>query len=81
LPESRSIKVRTKENNMDVEVIYRQPDGTETDLGLRRLAHMPPVDEPFELDHHQFVSKGYQGPDDDGRYRLFVEDDPDATRH
>lgn len=66
---------------MDVEVIYRQADGSQTQLGVRKLSHMPPTGEPFELDHRQYVATSFAGPDAEGRYRLFVEDDPGATRH
>lgn len=66
---------------MDVEVICRQPDGTQTVLGTRRLSHMPPQGEPFELDHHQYTAKGYAGPDEEGRYRLFVEDSAGVAPH
>ncbi len=67
---------------MDVEVIYQQPDGTQTILGIRQLSHMPPTGEPFHLDEHQYVARSYAGPDAAGRYRLFIEDDqPGATRH
>jgi hypothetical protein len=66
---------------MEVEVIYRQPDGKETMLGVRKLSHMPPPGEPFELDHRQYTARGFAGPDAEGRYRLFLEDDAGATRH
>ncbi len=66
---------------MDVEIIYRQPDGRQTELGMRKLSHMPPAGEPFELDHRQYVARSFAGPDAQGRYRLFLEDEPRATRH
>lgn len=66
---------------MDVEVIYRQPNGTQTILGTRQLSHMPPTGEPFQLDDRQYVATAYVGPDAQGRYRLFLEDEEDATRH
>lgn len=66
---------------MDVEVIYRQPDGTQTILGTRKLTHMPPTGEPFKLDDRQYVATAYVGPTADGCYRLFLEDATDASRH
>lgn len=66
---------------MDVEVIYRRSDGTQTILGTRHLSHMPPTGEPFDLDDRQYVATSFAGPDATGRYRLFVEDDPGAMRH
>ncbi|HZW20796.1 hypothetical protein [Noviherbaspirillum sp.] len=66
---------------MDVEVIYRQPDGSQTLLGIRKLDDIPAMDKPFALDDRQYVAKSYSGPDAQGRYRLFLEDDPGATRH
>lgn len=66
---------------MNVEVIYCQPDGTQTALGIRKLSHMPPVGEPFQLDEKQYVAKSFAGPDADGHYRLFLEDEEGATRH
>jgi hypothetical protein len=66
---------------MDVELIYRKADGTETLLGIHEMVHMPPVDEPFKLEDREFVAKAYLGPDGKGLYRLFLEDSPSATRH
>lgn len=70
---------------MVVDVIYRQPDGTQSVLGTRQLSHMPPAGEPFELDHRQYIARSYAGPDAYGRYRLFLEDEqgdqPNAARH
>ena len=66
---------------MQVEIIYRQDNGAETILGTRNLDVMPPTGEPFTVDNRQYMAKGYAGPDDQGRYRLFLEDDADATRH
>lgn len=66
---------------MDVEVIYQQPDGSQTVLGVRKLDDLPPIGTQFELDHWQYMATAYSGPDSQGRYRLFLEDDPDATRH
>jgi hypothetical protein len=66
---------------MDVEVIYLQPDGSRTMLGIRKLSNLPPMGKPFELDHRQYIAKTFDGPDDAGRYRLFLEDEPGATRH
>jgi hypothetical protein len=66
---------------MDVEVIYRQPDGSQTILGVRKLDDIPPIGKPFELDQRQYLAESYSGPDAQGRYRLFLEDEPDATRH
>lgn len=65
---------------MDVEIIYRRSDGTQTILGTRRLTHMPPIGEPFELDDRSYLAKGFAGPDAEGSYRLYVEDSAD-TRH
>lgn len=66
---------------MDVEVIYCRPGGSQTPLGTRQMSHMPPTGEPFQLDDRIFVAKSYAGPDSDGRYHLFVEDEPAAARH
>ena len=66
---------------MDVEVIYCQPGGTQTPLGIRQLSHMPPTGEPFQLDDRIFVATSYAGPDAEGRYRLFLEDETGETRH
>jgi hypothetical protein len=70
---------------MVVDVIYRQPDGTQSMLGTRQLSHMPPAGEPFELDQRQYIARAYAGPDAQGRYRLFLEDQPghasSAVRH
>lgn len=65
---------------MDVEMIYRQQDGTHTVLGTRRLGHMPPPGEPFSVDDRQYRAKGFAGPDAEGRYRLFLEDDEGGTQ-
>lgn len=66
---------------MEVEVIYRRPDGTPTPLGTRKLTHMPPIGEPFEVDDRQYVAASYLGPDEGGRYQLFLEDGPNAPLH
>jgi hypothetical protein len=66
---------------MEVEVIYRQPDGTQTMLGIRKLADIPPIGRPIELDDRHYIAQAYAGPDGEGRYRLFLEDDSDLTRH
>ncbi|WP_019140185.1 hypothetical protein [Noviherbaspirillum massiliense] len=65
---------------MDVEVIYRQPDGTQTMLGIRKLNDLPPIGGAFQLDQRQYVAKSFGGPDAEGRYVLFLEDDISA-RH
>jgi hypothetical protein len=67
--------------NMDVEMIYRQADGSQTILGIRKMDGIPDIGKPFELDDRQFVAKSYSGPDAQGRYRLFLEDEPGAMRH
>jgi hypothetical protein len=66
---------------MEVEVIYRRPDGTRTELGVRKLTHMPPIGEPFAVDSRQYIAASYVGPDAEGRYQLFLEDTPDMTLH
>lgn len=73
---------------MEVEVIYRQPDGTQTRLGIRKLDDIPPIGRPIDLDNRQYIAQAYAGPDSEGRYRLFLEDedvgageDGTATRH
>ncbi|TFW00522.1 hypothetical protein E4K72_15480 [Oxalobacteraceae bacterium OM1] len=70
---------------MEVEVIYRQPDGTQTTLGIRKLADIPPIGRRVQLDDREYVAQAYGGPDAQGRYRLFLEDeddeDEDFTRH
>jgi hypothetical protein len=66
---------------MEIEVIYRQPDGTQTKLGIRKLDDIPPIGKPIELDDRQYFAQAYAGPDAEGRYRLFLEDDPESTRH
>ena len=67
--------------DMDVEVIYRQADGSQTQLGIRKLDGLPDMGKPFAIDDRQYVAKSYSGPDAQGRYRLFLEDEPGATRH
>lgn len=66
---------------MNVEVIYCQPDGSQTLLGIRKLSHMPPAGEPFQLNDRQYMAKSFAGPDAEGRYRLFLEDAPGAAMH
>ncbi len=66
---------------MDVELIYRQADGSQTILGIRKMGGIPDIGKPFSLDGRQFVAQSYSGPDAEGRYRLFLEDEPGATRH
>lgn len=71
---------------MEVEVIYRQPDGTQTKLGVRKMADIPPIGKRVELDDRQYIAESYGGPDAEGRYRLFLEDEEDedegdVTRH
>jgi hypothetical protein len=67
-PDFNSIQHRTcEENDMVVDVIYRQADGTQTILGTRKLSHMPPAGEPFELDQRQYIARSYAGPDAHGR--------------
>jgi len=66
---------------MDVEVIYRQPDGSQTLLGIRKLDDIPDIGKPFALDDRQYLAQSYSGPDAQGRYRLFLEDEPGGTRH
>jgi hypothetical protein len=66
---------------MEVEVIYRQPDGSRVMLGTRKFANLPPMGKRFELDHRQYIAKEFDGPDAAGRYRLYLEDEPPATRH
>jgi hypothetical protein len=70
-----------KHQDMEVEVIYQQPDGSQVILGVRKLDGIPKIGKPFELDHRQYLTKSYSGPDATGRYRLFLEDEPEATRH
>lgn len=60
---------------MQVEVIYRQPDGSEMVLGIKKLDAMPPSGEPFSIEDRQFRAAGYSGPNNEGCYRLFLEDD------
>jgi hypothetical protein len=66
---------------MQVEVIYRRSDGSETVLGIKKLDAMPPSGEPFSIEDRQFRAAGYSGPDDEGCYRLFLEDDLPLTKH
>lgn len=72
---------------MNVEIIYRQPDGTQTQLGIRNLSDLPPLGKRFALDDREYITESYGGPDAQGRYRLFLEDeleddsDIDSTRH
>jgi hypothetical protein len=68
---------------MELEVIYRQPDGKQTPLGIRQLIDIPPIGKRIELDDRQYIAGAYGGPDAKGRYRLFLEDDDeeDATWH
>jgi hypothetical protein len=69
------------EDQVETEVIYRLPDGSQTLLGVRKFSDLPPAGKPFTLDHRQYISKGFDGPDDAGRYRLILEDEPGAARH
>ena len=66
---------------MQVEVIYRKPDGSETILGIKRLDSMPPSGEPFSVEDRQFRAVGYSGPNDEGSYRLFLVDDQTDIKH
>lgn len=78
-PDLHSIYIHDdKEAGMEVEVIYRQQDGTRTPLGTRRLSHMPPIGEPFLVDNRQYLTAAYLGPDAEGRYQLFLEDESAA---
>jgi hypothetical protein len=62
---------------MQVNVIHRKPDGSETGFGIRELDHMPPVGEPFPLDETTwYTAKAYFGPNEEGRYLLVLEGDP-----
>jgi hypothetical protein len=61
---------------MEAEVIYLPPDGSQTLLGIRKLADLPPVGKLFSLDHREYLVKEFDGPDAAGRYRLFLEDEP-----
>jgi hypothetical protein len=69
------------EADMQVEVIYRQPDGSETLLGIKKLDSMPPSGEPFSIEDRQFRAAGYSGPNNEGCYRLFLIDDQQETEH
>lgn len=67
---------------MQVEVIYRRPDGSETVLGVRKLDSMPPSGEPFSVEDRQFRAIGYSGPNSEGCYRLFLADEETPeTKH
>ncbi|MGV3742977.1 MAG: hypothetical protein ACO1NO_11780 [Burkholderiaceae bacterium] len=66
---------------MQVEFIYRKPDGSETTLGIKRLDSMPPSGEPFSVEDRQFRAVGYSGPNDEGCYRLFLVDDQTDIKH
>jgi hypothetical protein len=66
-------------NNMEVEVIYRPPEGSLVLLGVRKLADLPPVGKRFSLDQRQYLVKGFDGPDAAGRYRLELVDEPGAA--
>ncbi|MDB5842479.1 MAG: hypothetical protein JWQ23_4431 [Herminiimonas sp.] len=66
---------------MDVEVIYLQPDGEELILGLRKMSDIPTIGKPFMLDHRRYLPKSYTGPDAEGHYRLFLEDEPGPALH
>jgi hypothetical protein len=66
---------------MQVEIVCCNPDGTERNFGMRKLDHMPPVDEPFTVENSQFVVKGYSGPDHQGCYRLLLESEAGNHKH
>ncbi len=66
---------------MQVEIIYRQPDGSDTLLGIRKLDAMPPSGEPFSVEDRLFRAAGYSGPNNEGCYRLFLVDDAPEARH
>ncbi|MEN3292600.1 MAG: hypothetical protein V7642_1853 [Burkholderiales bacterium] len=66
---------------MDVEVIYRQPDGSRVMLGTRDLSGLPPMGKRFHLDHREYIAKEFDGPDAAGHYRLYLEDEPPARTH
>lgn len=62
---------------MQVQVIHQEPDGNNTDLGVRELDHMPPIGEPFPIDEQTcYTTKAYFGPDENGAYRLILEGEP-----
>jgi hypothetical protein len=39
---------------------------------------MPPIGEPFMVDNRQYLTAAYLGPDTEGRYQLFLEDESTA---
>jgi hypothetical protein len=62
---------------MHVQVIHENEDGSRTDFGIHELAHMPPVGEPFPVDHQTYYrAKAYFGPDENNLYLLILEGEP-----
>lgn len=66
---------------MQVKITRELPDGSSQDLGTQALSHMPPVGEPFSLDHQTYyTTKAYFGPDDSGHYLLVLEGEPTSAK-
>jgi hypothetical protein len=62
---------------MQVQVIHQPANGPKTEMGMHELAHMPPVGEPFSLDQQvYYTAKAYFGPDENDRYLLVLDGDP-----
>jgi hypothetical protein len=66
---------------MQVQIIHQPANGPKTELGVHELSHMPPVGEPFTLDQEVcYTSKAYFGPDENGRYLLVLDGEPQPLR-
>jgi hypothetical protein len=65
---------------MEVHIIHEDANGARSDLGIASLDHMPPVGEPFTMDHHTYyTAKAYFGPDERGQYLLILDGEPKLT--
>ena len=62
---------------MQVQIIHQPSDGPKTEFGLHELSHMPPLGEPFTVDQQVYYTcKAYFGPDQNDRYLLVLDGDP-----
>jgi hypothetical protein len=65
---------------MQVRITHQEPNGSSRELGMMELSHMPPIGEPFSMDQHTYyTARAYFGPDEDGRYLLVLEGEPQSS--
>lgn len=62
---------------MQVQVVHQDATGARTEFGFQELSHMPPIGEPFPVDHQTYYrAKMYFGPDERGLYLLVLDGEP-----